>query len=98
MSIRIILGRELEKRFRELAMRRFGYGKGAISKAAQEAIMRWISQVESEALSFEGDPIEAIDGLLSDVELGSVDLQHEAVKLWRKKVMSHVPNRHQHIP
>ena len=83
---------------KELAMRRLGYGKGAISRAAQEAIMRWISQVESEALSFEGDPVEAIDGLLSDVELGSVDLQHEAVKLWRTKVMSHVPDRHQHIP
>ncbi len=92
MSIRIILGKELEKRFRELAMKRFGYGKGSISKAAQEAIMRWTSQVESEYMSFEGDPIQAIDGLLSDVKLGSVDLQHKAIELWRTKVMGHVPS------
>ena len=92
MSIRTILGKELEKRFRKLAMRRFGYGKGAISKATQEAIMRWISRAESETLSFEGDPVEAIDGVLSDGELGLVDLQHVAVKLWRMKVMNRISN------
>jgi hypothetical protein len=32
----------LELRFRELAMRRFGYSKGAISRAVEEAILRWI--------------------------------------------------------
>lgn len=90
MSIRIILEKELEKRFRELAMRKFGYGKGSISRAAHEAIATWVSRAESEVLPFEEDPIEAIDGLLSDVRLDAVELQHKATEFWRTKVASHV--------
>jgi len=64
------MGEKLEKRFRELAMKRFGYGKGALSKAAQEAILRWVSQMETqEELMSEGDPVEAIDGLLADIDV-----------------------------
>ena len=63
-------------------MRKFGYGKGSISKAAQEAFLRWISEVEEEMLSFKGDPVEAIDGLLKDIDVDSVELQHKARELW----------------
>jgi hypothetical protein len=90
MSIRIILDKELEKRFRELAMKKFGYSKGAISRAAQEAIAMWISRAESEVFKLEEDPIEAIDGLLSDVRLDAVELQHKATEFWRNKVTGHV--------
>jgi hypothetical protein len=72
----------LELRFRELAMRKFGYSKGAISRAVEEAILRWISLVEEGSVSFEGDPVEVIDGILSDINMGSVELQHMIKDIW----------------
>jgi len=33
---------EVEKKFRELAMKKFGYGKGSLSKALEEALRHWI--------------------------------------------------------
>jgi len=82
---------KLELRFRELAMKRFKYSKGALSRALEEAIMKWISDVESEELTFEGDPVEAIDGLLADVDVDSVELQHRIRDLWVLKAIEDVP-------
>jgi hypothetical protein len=90
MALRIQIEQKLERRFRELAMKRFGYGKGALSRAAEEAIMRWISTVEKESLIFEGDPVEAIDGLLSGIDMDSVELQHEVKRIWALKVLKDV--------
>jgi len=90
MSLRVQINQKLERKFREVAMRKFGYGKGALSRAAEEAIMKWISTVEEE--SFEGDPVEAIDGLLSDIDIDSVELQHEARKIWALEVLKNVPS------
>ena len=92
MVLRAQVDEKLERKFRELAMRRFGYGKGALSRAMEEAVIRWISIVEGEKLGFEGDPVEAIDGLLSDVELDAVELQHEVNRLWIAKVHDDVPS------
>ena len=87
--MKVQVDRELERRFRELAMRRFGYGKGSLSEAAKEAFLMWISRVER-ALGFGGDPVEAIDGLLADVKIDSVRLQHEARKLWALMVVKNI--------
>jgi hypothetical protein len=92
MPLRVQINKKLEQRFRELAMRRFGYAKGALSKAAEEAITQWASMLEGEGLSFEGDPVEAIDGLLSDVRVDSVKLQHEIQKIWASRVLKNVSN------
>ena len=72
-------------------MKKFGYGKGALSKAAEEAILNWVSTAGEDSVNFEGDPVKAIEGLLKDVNLDSVTLQHEIQKLWAKKVLDHVP-------
>jgi len=80
--IRAKVSDELEQKFRRLAMRRFGYGKGALSKAAEDAILEWVSAVEKDEVKFEGDPVEALDGLLAGVEIDSVKLQHEIGNLW----------------
>ena len=89
MSLRVQIDPRLERKFREAAMKRFGYGKGALSKAAEEAIMNWISY-QKETPVFEGDPVKAIEGLLKDVDVDSVTLQHETQKLWAKKVLENV--------
>jgi len=88
--IRAKINERLERRFRELAMKRFGYGKGALSKAVEEAILNWISLVEKEEVSFEGDPVEAIDGLLSDININSVQLQHIIKKIWINRMTKNV--------
>jgi hypothetical protein len=83
MFLRVQINKKLEQKFRETAMKRFGYAKGALSKAAEEAILNWISTIENE--NFEGNPVKAIEGLLKDVDMDSVTLQHETPKLWVKK-------------
>ena len=88
--IRANISKELEKKFRELAMRRFGYAKSSLQKAVEEAIARWISWVEEKELKFEGDPVEAIDGILADPEIDSVELQHKLKELWVSKVLKDV--------
>lgn len=92
MVIRAKISEGLEQRFRELAMKRFGYGKGALSKAAEEAILRWISSAEREEVKFKGDPVEALDGLLSGVNIDSVELQHKIKELWVLRVARNVPS------
>jgi hypothetical protein len=86
MSLRVQIDPKLERKFRETAMKKFGYGKGALSKAAEEAILNWVSS-EVETPVFEGDPVKAIEGLLKDVDIDSVTLQHESQKIWAKKVL-----------
>ena len=90
MTLRIQIDERLEREFRRLAMQRFGYGRGALKRAAEEAIMDWVSKVKGAMASFEGDPVEAIDGLLSDIDIDAVELQHQAMKLWLAKVLGDV--------
>ncbi len=56
--------------------------------------MKWISEVEFDEAEFSGDPVEAIDGLLGDIDVESVDLQHMTRKLWAEKVLKSVSDRH----
>ena len=46
-EIRGVVSEELEKKFRKLAMEKFGYGKGSLSKALEEALRHWIKVLES---------------------------------------------------
>lgn len=84
MSLRVQIDKKLEHRFRELAMRRFGYSKGSLSRAAEEALTNWVSTQENEEPEFQGDPVEAIDGLLSGIDIDSVELQHETKHFWMR--------------
>lgn len=83
-GLRLQLRSDLEKRFRETAMRRFGFGKGALTRAAEQAFERWLS-TRKENIRFEGDPVKAIDGILDDLKLNSVELQHSARRVWVSK-------------
>jgi len=40
-ELKIYLSEELNERFRKAAMEAFGYGRGSISKAAEEAVLEW---------------------------------------------------------
>ena len=82
MALRVNVDEELENRFREAAMRKFGFSKGALSHAAEEAIRLWLASTSRGR--FDGDPVEAIDGILSDIKIDSVKMQHLASKIWSK--------------
>lgn len=88
--IRAKINKELEGKFRELAMKRFGYTKGSLQKAVEEAISMWVARVEKETLRFEADPVDAIDGILADLEVDSVELQHKLKELWADEVLKDV--------
>ena len=90
-GLRLQIRGDLERRFREMAMRRFGFGKGALTRAAEQAFESWLSTAK-ENVQFEGDPVKAIDGSLGDLKLNSVDLQHSARKVWASKVSRNVSN------
>ncbi len=82
MGLKVYLDEDLERRFRRLAMEAYGYGRGALSRAAEEAIRMWIAGWE-EAVGVEvpEDPVEAIRGLLKGVGKSGVELQHEARRI-----------------
>ena len=84
MVIFVDLG-ELEGTFRKTAMRKFGYSKGAIRKAAAEAMGEWCEQNDAPSLK-DVDPVSALRGILKGKADGktSVELQHEAMKLFYK--------------
>jgi hypothetical protein len=41
-EIRGVVPYDSEGKFRQLAMKKFGYGKGSLSKALEEALDNWI--------------------------------------------------------
>lgn len=87
-TIKVIVGDDVERRFRRVAMSRYGYGKGALSEAAEAALSEWSS---NEDLDVEvpnlDDPVSAIEGLLRHVAANSVDLQHEATRIRVKRAL-----------
>ena len=47
-EIRGVIAEKAENEFRRLAMKKFGYGKGSLSKALEEALCAWIEKCEEE--------------------------------------------------
>lgn len=83
-GVKVYIADDVEKRFRRMAMNIHGFGKGSISRAAEEAFMRWISETEQaiELIEIPEKPEEIIEGLLKGVNKTGVELQHEA-RLYR---------------
>ena len=86
MVLKVELEKELEHKFREAAMKKYGYQKGSLQKATKEALGNWVMQ-QSTRFPKVKDPFKLVRGMLSDLKgkTTSVELQHEATKLWAKK-------------
>lgn len=82
-----MLEKEFEQKFREAAMRKFGFSRGALKEAGREALKQWIHQQQSKELPRVKDPLNRIEGLLKHLrgKYTSVELQHDATKLWAKQ-------------
>ncbi|MGI0083538.1 MAG: hypothetical protein ACREBQ_00495 [Nitrososphaerales archaeon] len=89
MGIKVELDEELEKRFRQLAMEKFGYSKGSIKKATETAIRKWTQEerVSDTPKKHAETGVEQLTGLLKGVKhKSSVEEQHEIGKIWAKAV------------
>ena len=99
MSLRVELDKDLERKFRQAAMKRFGYSKGSIKKATEMAIRKWAIESAKEQLEKSSrqveDPLKLIEGGLSHLrgKYTSVELQHEATKTWSERAMHYKRKR-----
>ncbi len=85
MVLKFAFKEQLEHKFREVAMKKYGYNKGALTKAGEKAVQNWLN-TETSKLPRIKDPVKALRGLLSELKgkYTSVQLQHEALELWGK--------------
>lgn len=76
-------------------MKHFGFGKGALSLAAERALSEWAQREEAlDNVFIEiGDPVDALEGVLAHVRATSVKLQHEAPKLRARRALAHGAHR-----
>lgn len=93
--LKVQLSEETEKKFREAAMRRFGYGRGALSLAAERALSSWArGEMDADKLLADmADPVGAIEGLLAHARRGSVELQHDAKRIRARRALRHAAHR-----
>jgi len=86
MVIKVDLDAKLEKRFRELAMKKFGYSKGSIKKATETAIRKWATEetVAEKKGEKKSSSVSLIAGGLAHLrgKKTSVELQHEVKEMW----------------
>ncbi|RLE52555.1 MAG: hypothetical protein DRJ26_04595 [Candidatus Methanomethylicota archaeon] len=87
-GLKVYIDEELEKRFRRAAMEVYGFGRGSLSKAAEDAIRRWVLEHESfmKEVVIPEDPVKAVRGMLKHVRKSGVELQHEARQIRAKKI------------
>lgn len=99
-NLKINIPDELNKKFREFAMKKYGYTKGSLSLAAQKALEHWTyeefskEKVKEIAKKHTKDPVDEIEGLLSHVKgKTSVELQHDASKYRAEMALSYLKKR-----
>lgn len=68
---------EVEARFRQWAMKRFGHKRGAIGKAGEEAVSVWVADQDVDLdVRPTQNPIKNKRGALGHVDRSSTDLKH----------------------
>ncbi len=86
---------ETEKAFRKAAMHEFGFQKGSLSTAADQALSRWtnkheeLDKLRKMAKERIKDPVKSMRGILKHVKNSSVELQHEVSKSRSSRWKSH---------
>jgi len=82
-GIKVYVRDEVEEKFRRLAMMVYEYGRGSLSKAAEEAFLLWVMEHEAtlKEVNVPDDPVGVIRGILAGIKKSGVELQHEARKI-----------------
>ena len=74
-EVKVKLSDETEDAFRKSAMETFGYSKGSLSSAAEQAVRDWVAARPKTAEITES--LRKLRGVLKHVKKSSVELQHE---------------------
>lgn len=80
-TLKVQVRKEKSQRVREIAMRRFGYAKGSVSKALDEALDEWVAKNDAKKSNSFPPEWERLRGALKDIKMSSVELQHKAFLL-----------------
>lgn len=73
-ELKIYLPDSLNERFRRIAMSVYGYGRGSLSKAAEEALNKWCSEREHSTVSEKAVArTESVNGTVSHEVESHVD-------------------------
>lgn len=82
MVLKIEFNDEFERKFRELAMRKYGFYKGSLKKASEEALSSWM-KLEEKLPSVK--QVKSIRGIMEHLKgkYSSVELQHDK-SVWLK--------------
>ena len=69
VEMKVYLSQSLNEKFRKLAMSVYGYGRGSLSRAAQEAFSKWCAEHEAQSTA----PTESINATVekAPVEKGT---------------------------
>lgn len=86
-QIKFTVPDDVEEQFRRQAMERFGHKRGSVGKAGEEAMRQWAAQMEDAQIEslVPSDPVDAIAGMLSEVEQDSVSLQKSVGERRRRR-------------
>jgi len=87
MVLKFEIDKEVERKFRELALSENGFTKGSLQKAANQAFSDWVKKRELMGEVTFNEAMDRLTGCLSHLKgkYTSVELQHEAMKLWAKQ-------------
>lgn len=92
--LKVNISSELGKKFREIAMKKYGYTRGALSTAAQTALAGWTLKTEKTEKAKEvmrghiKNPVDELEGMLAHVKgKTSEQLQNEALDIWAEEAL-----------
>ena len=86
-EVKIKLSDETEDAFRKSAMETFGYSKGSLSEAAEDAVRGWVAARPKKVEKAES--LASLVGVLKHVKKTSVELQHEIGDIRRARYHAH---------
>lgn len=86
-EIKVSVPDDKEEKFREAAMRVFGYKRGSISKAAEKAMEEWAERMSNEEINSSQGLGSFLQGKLSDVDKSAVDLQNELGDAYEDEIL-----------
>lgn len=83
-TLKVQMKEKKAKAVREIAMKKFGFAKGSISKAFNDAIDEWIKKQTIVKKTKKPD-WDSITGAIKEIKMSSVELQHKAFQLDNQK-------------
>ncbi|MCR4368717.1 MAG: hypothetical protein NUV67_02305 [archaeon] len=81
-TIKFQIEEKKAKRFRKRAMGSYGYSKGAVSKAANNAIDLWLDRTDGKKSTLNAKDIR---GIVSGLEGSSLEIEKKSMKMFGRE-------------